>query len=158
MKKVLLIIFLGFLIGCVDKVPMKNSNSVFVLIKTKKMRFGDIGFIRHDENSLNLELFNSGTAVLDLAIKDKICINKVCYSKKSFNVKYLGFQYYDDFLQDIILKKPIYNKRNLKLHVNGFRQNIVNGLLDIDYKVNGDKMIFKDKMRKIVIKIQKIAN
>ncbi len=156
MYKLIYLLTLFFVLGCSIKVPMERSQSVSVLIKSKKMRFYDIGFIRSNSKQVNLQLFNGGVAILDLDIKDDTCINKICYKRQSFNIDFLGYKYYDDFLKDIIMQKPIYNGKNLKLHVDGFTQNISTSHYDIYYKVGKNETYFKDSANKIVIKIQKI--
>lgn len=120
------------------------------------MRYADAGFIKQANNYINLELFNAGVVVLDLKIGNDICINKICYKKEQFNIEFLGYRYYDNFLSDIVLQKPIYNKKNMKKSNNGFYQNIFSKSLDIDYNVTKKSSIFKDNTHKIIIKIKKI--
>ncbi len=156
MKKITLLLLLLLLDGCVYKAPLKNSNSVFVVLKTKKMRFADAGFIRHDATHINLELFNSGTPILDLDIKKDTCINKICYKKKQFNREFLGFSFYDDFLSDVLLKRAIYNGIQLQKTENGFMQRIKNDKQNITYEVNFDEIKFKDRKNNILIKIKNL--
>lgn len=158
MKKIWLIFIFLLFTGCSLQPTFEKSDPVFVVLKSKKMRYADSGFIKTAKNRINLQLFSAGTAILDLILKDDICVNKICYKKENFNVQFLGFKYYDDFLADIMLHKPIYGGKNMEKIDNGFRQKITSKHLDIFYQVTQKETYFKDKNQKILIKIKKNQN
>ncbi len=124
-------------------------------LKTKSIRFSDSGFLKKSNQNTFIQLFNAGTLVLDLEVKkDYVCLNKICLKNARFNKKFLSKYYDDDFLKNILNKKPIFNAQNIKYHDNNFTQNIKNRFLDIIYVSNDNIIKFKDKKNSIFIKIK----
>lgn len=151
-KKIVLFLSIFLLFGCSINPIIQTSKSIFVVIKTPKLKYADSGFLKRYGDTLKLELFNAGSLVLEISIKDDICINKICYKKDQFNAQMLGFSYPDEMLEDILLKKPMYKK--LKNHQKNFTQNISQNGADILYKVTDKTTIFRDKTNNIFIKIK----
>lgn len=133
---------------------MQSAKSVFVLLKTQKLKYADSGFIRRSDSKINVELFNASAPVLDLELKKLICINKICYNKTKFNYEFLGYIYYEDILKDIVTFSPIYGRKNFMKVDDGFKQTIVNKNVDILYNVRKDSLVFIDKKRGVKIKIK----
>ena len=117
------IVFLNFF-GCSYKNKVISSKSALIVFKTKQFRFADYGFITKYDNHINLKIFEAGVVVLNLDIyKDKICQNE----------SYLKCQSAKEF-----------NAKNLSTD---YKDDFLYNLL------NKDRVYFKDKKNKILIKI-----
>ena len=136
----------------------KHSESKVVIIKTPKLKFSDLAYIKHTGSSVALELFVAGKQVQKISIDYLICVDEGCMSKSGFNSEYLNSAYPDDILQNIILGKSIYNKQNFLKNRDGFEQSIKNESVNISYRVNSQQIYFKDKKNRIIFKIKDIYN
>ncbi|NOQ30127.1 MAG: hypothetical protein GQ570_03295 [Helicobacteraceae bacterium] len=117
----------------------------------KDLRFSDMGYVKSSGNSVKVDLFEVGSAVLNFEIDTLICVsNKGCLSKSSFNEEYLSSSYPDNILQNIFLAKPIFNRENIAINERGFEQNIGS----IKYKVDDRGTYFKDSKKGILIKLK----
>ncbi|ASM38759.1 MAG: hypothetical protein SPI03_04565 [Campylobacter sputorum] len=154
MKKILSIIISIFFTACSIKNTPQASSSVFFNINSPNLKISDAGFVHHYNNYTTLQIYNSGVSILKLDIKDKICINSACSNKIDFNKKYLLEAHYDNFLNDIINQKPIYEKENLIKTDCGFKQNISKN--SIKYELCNNKSIFKDTKNGITIVLRLI--
>ena len=135
---------------------VKNYEHTFakiVIIQSPKLKFADLGYLRHSGESLELELFVAGRAIEKIRLNHLVCTSEGCMSKSSFNRDYLSAHYPDDILQNILLGHPIYEGKNRVQTQDGFEQSIETGHVEITYKVNPHAVFFKDKMNKIIIKI-----
>ena len=125
-------------------------------MKTKQFRYNDLGFIRNTGDALQLDLFTAGTQVGRFEINRLICTKEGCITKSSFNKKHFTPAYEKDFLQNVILGKPIFNKQNLLKTEDGFEQNFQSEAYNISYRVNKESIYFKDRLNKILIKIKSL--
>ncbi len=134
----------------------EHSDTKIVTIKSPKIKFSDIGYVRHTDDAIELELFIAGHVFQKIHINKMICVKEGCMSKRSFNSQYLNAAYPDDILQNIILGDAIYGgEKKVKLD-NGFIQLIHNKDVDIKYRVNSKESFFKDRKNHIIIKIKDI--
>jgi hypothetical protein len=87
----------------------------------------------------------------------KICMSELeCMSPKRFNKEVLSSNYPKDILSNIFRGKAIFDKIGFKKISNGFSQKINNkNRYTITYKVVGKKIIFRDKLNNILIKIKR---
>ena len=136
--------------------PYTHSSSKLIIIKTDKMKFADLGYVKQRDKAVRVELFVAGQNVQNIEINNLICLNDGCMRKGSFNSEYLNENYPDTILQNIVLGAPIYDKKNLQKNENGFEQKIHNSDVDILYKVTPKEHYFKDKKNKILFKIKDI--
>ena len=100
-----------------------------------------------------------GKSVLDLKIQkneDDICVGSLCNTKHGFNQSYLVGSYPDDFIENILQKKPIFNGRGLTKTSKGFVQKIICEKYGIKYQVTNKSIYFKDKKNNILIKLKEI--
>ncbi len=132
----------------------EHTEAKIVIIKSPQLRFADLGYIRHTQDAVELELFVAGKSVQKIEINHFICVKEGCLSKSSFNSSYLSSHYPDTLLQNILLAKPIFQSQNLQRIQNGFTQSIQTEYVDIIYRVDADMTYFKDKKNKILIKIK----
>lgn len=153
--KYFLLSFLFLLSGCSIK-NYEYTNAKVVIIKSPKLKFSDIGYIRHTDNAIELELFIAGQVYKRFHINRLICMDEGCMSKSSFNEKYLHRSYPSTLLQNIILGRQIFGGLNSLKKNNGFEQVIKNSDVDIKYSVNSRQIYFKDSKNHILIKIKDI--
>jgi len=153
--KYFLVAFVLFLSACSIK-NYEHTSAKIVTIKSPKIKFSDIGYVRHTKDAIELELFIAGHVYKRIHIHHLICVDEGCMSKKSFNQEYLSGAYPSSLLQNIILGKAIYNGQNsLKLD-DGFMQRIKTSDVNIKYRVNSKEIYFKDRQNHILIKIKEV--
>ena len=147
---IILAIFITIFTGCTHQ--PKYSNSVLFSFITPNLRISDAGFIHHYQNQTQIQIYNSGSVILNLKLAQNICINGVCSDRQSFNTKYLKSAHYDEIIDDIISKKPIYEAKNLSLNNCGFKQEIAM----LSYEVCDDLVKFIDNQNRVKIIIREL--
>ncbi|MFK5937675.1 MAG: hypothetical protein QM497_04670 [Sulfurimonas sp.] len=149
-------IFVGFILlfaGCSIK-NYEQIDAKIIIIKSPQLKFADLGYVRHNDKDIELELFVAGQVVKKISINHLICVDEGCMLKGSFNKEYLHASYPDDILQNIILGRKIYAGENSLKIADGFRQAIKRKDVDIDYSVTSKVISFKDKKNRIIFKIK----
>ncbi len=154
MKHILLILTL-FISGCSIK-NYEITQTKIIIIKSLKMKFADVGYIRSSDKAIELELFVAGKPIEKFTINHLICTSEGCMSKSGFNSDYLSSSYPDDILQNILLGNEIYDAKNKIITEDGFTQKISTKSVDIMYRVNPKEIFFKDVKNKIIFKIKDI--
>jgi len=152
MKYILLIFILVFT-ACSTK-NYEFTQTKIIIIKSPKIKFSDLGYIRNSEKSIELELFMAGKSIEKISVNHLICTSEGCMSKSGFNEDYLNEAYPDDILQNILLAKPIYGSKNKISTDGGFEQRIKNLHVDITYRVGLHVTFFKDRKNNIIFKIK----
>ena len=141
--------------GCGAK-PFVKSESATIILKTPKIKFADMGYVRSNEDVIALELFTAGQPVGKFEIESMVCVDgEGCLRKSSFNEEYLNVHYPDTLMEDVLRGVPIYDALNLSKNEHGFKQNILDEYVDIKYKVSEKQIYFKDRQNGILIKIKK---
>jgi hypothetical protein len=151
--KTILLIFILFFTACSTK-NYEFTQTKIVIIKSPKLKFADVGYLRNSQKSIELEIFVAGTAVEKIAINHVICVSDGCMSKRSFNEEYLHASYPEEILQNVLLGKAIYEGQNKVKTEDGFEQNIQNADVDISYKVTSNAIFFKDSKNAILLKLK----
>jgi len=141
--------------GCSIK-NYDHSSSKLIIVKTQKLKFADLGYVKHSDNAVRLELFVAGSNVENISINHLVCLNEGCLSKSRFNEEYLNASYPDSLLQNIILGHTIYDEKNLMKKDDGFEQVIENKNVEILYRVGASGIYFKDRKNRILFKIKDI--
>ncbi|MDX1296301.1 MAG: hypothetical protein R3302_08535, partial [Sulfurimonadaceae bacterium] len=139
--------------GCTVK-EYKTTEPKLITLKTKQLRFNDVGFIRKEGKSVQAELFSAGQAVERFEINRLVCVTKGCLTKSAFNADYLSAEYPDDLLQNVLLGRPIFGGAGLHKSDAGFEQHLKGSGFDIYYSVAPDSVYFKDRANGILIKIR----
>jgi hypothetical protein len=147
-----LLIALVLLFSACSVKEYKQTQSKIIIIKSPKIKFADLGYIRNSEDSIELELFMAGKSIKKIAINHLVCVDEGCMSKSGFNKEYLNSSYPNDLMQNLLLSKPIYDGLGLEKTDDGFEQNIKNEDVDIRYKVDSKTTFFKDRKNKIIFK------
>jgi len=153
----LILLFLG---GCVPKITPTKTTPVFLLLKTKTLKFADTGFVKKSGEGYYIELFSAGNLLFWLYIEpNKICVKEGCRRSDSFVNEELSPFYPPEILYDIVAKRAIFSSKNLVKKDIGFEQQILEeGRCDIDYEVRGGESSFKDRVNKINIVIRELES
>lgn len=151
--KYLLLIFILIFTACSSK-NYDFTQTKIIIIKSPKIKFSDLGYLRNSEKSIELELFIAGKSIQKISVNHLICVSDGCMSKSGFNEDYLHEEYPDDILQNILLAKPIYDEQNIKINQDGFEQHVENEHVDISYRVDSQVTFFKDRKNNIIFKIK----
>ena len=151
--KYTLLTFILLLSACSVK-NYEFTQTKIIIIKSPKIKFSDLGYIRNSGESLELELFMAGKAIEKITINHLICVRDGCLTKSGFNEDYLNKAYPDDILQNILLAKKIYGGKNSVKTDEGFEQEIKEEWVDIVYKVDAHFTFFKDRKNNIIFKIK----
>jgi len=143
--------------SCAQKEYIKQ-NAVFIVFKTPRFKYADMGFIYENGDEIKVEMYSSGKALLSLNIsQESVCMSFLsCMGKDEFNQKVLSPNYPKELLTHIFQGKPLFNGMGLKKSRNGFTQKIVNmDKYDIAYTVLKGQIVFRDKINKILIKVKR---
>ena len=157
LKKILVLIGIASLfIACTGK-DAKKQESALIVMKTKTIKFADMGFIYSNSLGVKIEIYAAGQPLLDLNINSQnICLSLLeCMDKEQFNEEVLSAHYPATLLENIFKSEPIFDKINLEKIEGGFEQKITKeGLYDISYSVVSGNRVFRDKINKILIKVR----
>jgi len=154
--KYLLVVCVFMLSACSVK-HYEHTAAKLVTLKTPKIKFSDIAYIRNADDAIELELFEAGHVMQRFHINHLVCVDgEGCMQKHSFNSEYLNGAYPDTLLQNILLSKPIFQGKNLRKISNGFEQKINTQSFKILYRVNTQSVYFKDRKNHILIKIKEL--
>lgn len=151
--KYILLIFTLIFSACSVK-NYDTTETKIIIIKSPKLKFADVGYIRNSSKNIELELFVAGQAIEKFSVNHLVCTSDGCISKSGFNKDYLHTSYPDELLQNILLGKAIYGGKNRIQTKSGFTQKIRNPDVDIVYSVDNKMISFKDKRNKIIFKIK----
>ena len=151
--KYILLSFIFVFSACSVK-NYENTQAKIIIIKSPKIKFADIGYLRSSDKAIELEMFFAGQAVEKISINHLICVSEGCLSKGGFNEDYLHHSYPDDILQNILLGRAIYDGKNRLKTEDGFEQKISTEDVNIKYRVNTKEIFFKDRKNKIIFKIK----
>ena len=121
----------------------EQTQTKIIIIKSPKIKFADIGYIRNSQKAIELELFIAGQAVEKITINYLICTSQGCMSKSSFNKEYLNVAYPTEIMQNILLGSEIYEGQNRLKTDDGFIQEIKTNSVDIKYSVNSHQIFLK---------------
>ena len=153
MRYLLLVIVTLLFSACSIK-NYEQTSSKIIIIKSPKIKFADLGYLRNSDKAIELELFMAGKAIKKIEINHLICVDEGCMSKAKFNAEYLHNSYPDDTLQNILLGLEIYNAEQKVKTEDGFEQKIVTKKVDINYKVTASVISFKDRKNRVILKIK----
>ena len=148
-------LLLLLLSGCGAR-PFVETTAATIILKTPKIKFADMGYVRSNGDVVALELFSAGHPVGKFEIENLVCVEgEGCMRKSSFNEAYLNVHYPDTLMEDVLRGKPIYEGLNLLKNEHGFEQHIFDEYVDIKYRVSERQIYFKDSENGILIKIKK---
>lgn len=142
--------------GCSSK-HYEVSEPKIITLKTPKIKFSDTGYIRHDENSVEVELFTAGVAVEKISIDEQVCVSAGCMSEERFVKEYLNQDYPTDTMRRVLLGQDIFSGKGSSEMCNGTKyQYIRNEEMDIVYRRKADEIYFKDRLNGLLIQLKEI--
>ncbi len=148
MKKLLFVFLMLFFVGCSVK-----TTPVYAVIKTPKIKISDQGFLKEGFGYKEIIIYKTGLKPFKVTIKNSyICLNSKCMDKEKFVKEYLNEDYPADIFDLIIEGKPIKNFGKITKIKSGFIQRKEG----IFYKVQKDKVLFRDKNQNIVIMVKRL--
>jgi len=153
--RIFFILWVSLFLGCAPK-SYEINESRLIIIKTPKLKFADLGYIRKNVDEVRADLFVAGTLVQSIEIKTLICVNEGCVSKSSFNEEYLNASYPDDLMLNVLLARPIFEKASMRNTDEGFIQELKSSEYNIVYKITNGNIYFKDRQNRILIKVSKL--
>lgn len=146
----LLVLFIG---GCTTK-HYSVSEPKMITIKSPKLKFADMGYIRHEGDAVEVELFTAGVAVEKISIDKEVCVSSGCMSEEKFVKEYLYPDYPADTMRRILQGADIFGGINKEELCQGtLYQTIRNDDMDIIYRRKGGDIYFKDRLNSLMIKI-----
>jgi len=154
MKYILLTIILLFSACSVKN--YEHTQSKLIIIKSPKIKFADLGYIRNSGKAVELELFVAGKVIEKISVNHLICVSDGCMSKSRFNRDYLNTAYPETLFQNVLLGYKIYAGKNAVKMQDGFEQNIEDENVNITYRVSSNTIFFKDRKNKIIFKIKDV--
>jgi len=157
-KLIFIFLFIPLFMGCIGKTYQKQK-SVFMVFKTPSFKYADLGFVYENSESLKVELYGSGEALVSLSIGGNlICMSLFeCMTGTSFNQKNLSKFYPSSILNNIFRGKKIFNGLNNQKNRNGFTQKITKvNKYEIEYSVLNNQVLFRDTINNILIKIKEV--
>ena len=134
----------------------EHTQSKLIIIKSPKIKFADLGYIRNSGKAVELELFVAGKVIEKISVNHLICVSDGCMSKSRFNRDYLNTAYPETLFQNVLLGYKIYAGKNAVKMQDGFEQNIEDENVNITYRVSSNTIFFKDRKNKIIFKIKDV--
>ena len=146
LTKYILVVLTLFFSACSIK-NYERTQTKIIIIKSPKIKFADIGYVRNSDKAVELELFFAGQAIEKISVNHLVCTDEGCMSKRGFNEDYLNAAYPEEIMQNILLGAEIYDGENRVKTEDGFEQKIENKNVNIIYKVNSKQIYFKDRKK-----------
>lgn len=142
-----------FLSGCAGK-HYTQSEPKLITIKSPKLKFSDMGYLRRDGDAVEVELFAAGVAVEKISIDKEVCVTAGCMSEKNFVKEYLYELYPADTMRRVLLGQDVFEGKGKEELCNGaLYQFIRDEEMDIIYRRKPSEIYFKDRLNGLMIKI-----
>lgn len=143
-----------FLTACTKQ--YEKSESRLIIIKSKHLKYADLGYLYRNSDEVRADLFVAGKLVERLEVSTLVCVNEGCLTKAGFNERYLHPSYPDDLILNVLLARPIFEQASLQRTPTGFIQTLKSDQYNIIYKIENGDIYFKDKQNRLMIKISKL--
>lgn len=148
---------LVFLMGGCSSKHYSISEPKIITIKTPKLKFADMGYVRHEGDAVEVEIFTAGVAVEKISIDSKVCTSSGCMSEAAFGKEYLYEGYPADTMRNILLGRDIFGGKGKSEMCNGtLYQYIRNDDIDFVYRRKPSEIYFRDHLNGIMIKIVEV--
>lgn len=147
------------LFGCAH-VPQPNftptTTPYQILFLSPQLRYNDMGFVRHNIDSVVLEIYALGKPLYKISIDEReVCVPE-CYPKRLFIQHLFGEFAPSSLLEDILLLRDIYGGENLTILERSVVQKIARKDSMIVYTRSAHKMVFEDSIRKVRIVLEDV--
>ncbi|MGZ5208855.1 MAG: hypothetical protein ACXWB0_07540 [Sulfuricurvum sp.] len=128
-----------------------------IVIKSPKLKYADMGYLRYEGDAVEMELFTAGVAVEKISIDTHVCVSAGCMSEKAFVREYLYKDYPADTMRRVLQSEPIFDGNGTSEPCGGVKiQNIRNNEMDIVYRRSAKETYFKDRLNGLMIKISDV--
>lgn len=134
------------------------SEPKIITLKTPKIKYSDMGYVRYDDDAVQVELFTAGVSVEKITfINNEVCVSVGCMSEEKFTQEYLNPHYPPDTLRRIVQNVDIFGGLGKSEACNGVQyQYIRNEEIDVMYRRKNGEILFKDRLNGVMIKIEDI--
>jgi hypothetical protein len=130
-----------------------------ITIKTPKLKYADMGYLRYEGDAVELELFTAGVSVEKISIDQKVCLSAGCMDEDKFVKEYIYEGYPRDTLRRILQNEPIFDGNGTSESCGGvIFQFIRNDDMDILYRRAHEGIFFKDRLNGLIIKISDVED
>ena len=130
-----------------------------IVIKSPKLKYADMGYLRYEGDAVEMELFTAGIAVEKISIHEQVCVNAGCMSEEAFVREYLYKDYPSDTMRRVLQAEPIFGGSGMSESCGGVKfQYIRNDDMDIVYRRSPSETYFKDRLNGLMIKISDIRD
>ncbi|MBV5335361.1 MAG: hypothetical protein JZU49_06100 [Sulfuricurvum sp.] len=144
--------------GCATK-HYSISTPKMIVIKSPKLKYADMGYLRYEGDAVEMELFTAGVAVEKISIDKQVCVSAGCMSEEAFVSEYLYKDYPRDTMRRVLQGEPIFDGNGTSESCGGVKiQNIRNDEMDIVYRRSSSETFFKDRLNGLMIKISEIRD
>lgn len=143
--------------GCSTR-SFSISEPKIITLKTLKIKYFDMGYIRYDGDAVQIELFTAGVSVEKITLdNNEVCVSMGCMSEKKFTQEYLNPHYPSDTLRRIVQNVDIFSGLGKSEACNGVQyQYIRNEEIDVMYRRKNGEILFKDRLNGVMIKIEDV--
>lgn len=149
-------VFALFIGGCATK-HYSISTPKMIVIKSPKLKYADMGYLRYEGDAVEMELFTAGVAVEKISIDKQVCVSAGCMSEEVFVREYLYKDYPRDTMRRVLQSEPIFSGSGVSESCGGVKfQYIRNDDMDIVYRRSPTETYFKDRLNGLMIKISDI--
>lgn len=142
--------------GCSTK-HYTISEPKMIVLKTPKIKYADMGYLRYEGDAVEVELFAAGVSVEKISIDKEVCVSAGCMDEEKFVHEYLNPFYPKNTLRRILQNEPIFEGDGISESCGGVVfQNIRNEEMDILYRRSAKEVLFKDRLNGLMIKINNV--
>ncbi len=151
----LILVFVFLLSGCA---PKRIQKGVYhIVFKSRTMKFEGVGYMYEEKNKTVLQLYGGGSALLEMKVSDRVCVDGRCLGVREFNERYFKGCYMSDFLKRVLSFEPLSGAEIVSLKGGGFKQRLYKkGCYDIIYIVDSEGVYFKDRLNGFLIVIKNL--
>ena len=142
--------------GCATK-HYSISTPKMIVIKSPKLKYADMGYLRYEGDAVEMELFTAGVAVEKISIDKQVCVSAGCMSEEAFVREYLYKDYPRDTMRRVLQSEPVFDGNGTSESCGGMKtQYIRNETMDIVYRRSAKETYFKDRLNGLMIKISDV--
>lgn len=143
--------------GCATK-RFSISEPKIITLKTPKIKYADMGYVRYEGDAVQVELFTAGVSVEKITMnEEEVCVSAGCMSEAAFIKEYLNPEYPSDTMRRIVQNMDIFSGEGKSEMCSGvLYQYIRNEEMDIVYRRKAGEIYFKDRLNGLLIKIEEI--
>jgi hypothetical protein len=133
------------------------SQPKLITLKTPKIKYSDMGYLRYDNDAVQVELFTAGVSIEKITLDNDVCVSAGCMNEERFVKEYLNPAYPSDTMRKITQNMDIFGGEGKRESCGGnIYQYIRNDAMDIVYKRTAGEIYFKDRLNNLLIRIEDV--